>query len=446
MSEEMLSSDLDDIQSLRCEIDRLKRELETLQTDQQNRKRREPQYASDQYELKKLRGQIIELDRIIDSKVHAMNTDRYIIGTAIFDIFRHPLHMARPLKNILLCIGRKIKRVLPTAKMMSIMPPREKSKKIGSKRQNNSDGRTWIIKCPAPDTRKEGCGDYHFSTSLSRCLESRGESVEIQELSRWDEPQEADVVLVLRGLYKYIPKRNSKTVYIMWNISHPDDVTDDEYNSYDMVFVSSMYYSKLLGERLKVPVYPLLQCTDTSLFYLSNDERNLDRNGLLFIGNARREGRLCVNWAASAGEPLRVYGKYWEKYLDRFYDYVVDTSIKNESIRSEYIHARATLNDHWSNMKGYQFINNRIFDALACGLPVISDSFDELREMFPEGVLHYEDRDSFMKCLEDMHDHYDEILKQAENARQRVINEHTFDRRAEELIARVNEYQTSDKA
>ena len=38
MSEEMMSSDLDDIQSLRCEIDRLKRELETLQTDQQNRK------------------------------------------------------------------------------------------------------------------------------------------------------------------------------------------------------------------------------------------------------------------------------------------------------------------------------------------------------------------------------------------------------------------------
>ena len=64
MSEEMLSSDLDDIQSLRCEIDSLKRELEILQTDQQNRKKREPQYASDQYELKKLRGQIIELDRI----------------------------------------------------------------------------------------------------------------------------------------------------------------------------------------------------------------------------------------------------------------------------------------------------------------------------------------------------------------------------------------------
>ena len=445
MSEEILSPELNEVQSLRCEIDGLKRELEVMQTDQQERKKREPQNASDQYELKKLREQIIELDRLIDGKMRAMNTDRYIVGTAMFDMLRHPLHIARPLKDILLCIYRKIKRELPVINKRSNVPSREKSKKTTSKKHNNGK-RTWIIKCPAPDTGKDVCGDYHFSKSLARCLVSRGESVEIQELSRWDEPQEADVVLVLRGLFKYIPKRDSKTVYIMWNISHPDDVTDDEYNSYDMVFVSSMYYSKLLGERLKVPVYPLLQCTDTSLFYLSNDERNLDRNGLLFIGNARREGRLCVNWAASAGEPLRVYGKYWEKYLDRFYDYVVDTSIKNESIRSEYIHARATLNDHWSNMKGYQFINNRIFDALACGLPVISDSFDELREMFPEGVLHYEDRDSFMKCLEDMHDHYDEILKQAENARQRVINEHTFDRRAEELIARVNEYQTADKA
>ena len=33
-------------------------------------------------------------------------------------------------------------------------------------------------------------------------------------------------------------------------------------------------------------------------------------------------------------------------------------------------------------MLDYQFVNNRIFDALACGLPVISDSCEKLRIFF----------------------------------------------------------------
>ena len=43
------------------------------------------------------------------------------------------------------------------------------------------------------------------------------------------------------------------------------------------------------------------------------------------------------------------------------------------------------------DMLEYQFINNRIFDALACGLPVISDRCRELEEIFPDAVLYYDD-------------------------------------------------------
>ena len=58
---------------------------------------------------------------------------------------------------------------------------------------------------------------------------------------------------------------------------------------------------------------------------------------------------------------------------------VQDVFIENSQIPALYRSARVTLNDHWKDMLDYQFVNNRIFDALACGLPVISDCCDELR-------------------------------------------------------------------
>ena len=44
---------------------------------------------------------------------------------------------------------------------------------------------------------------------------------------------------------------------------------------------------------------------------------------------------------------------------------VQDTSIENSQIPDLYRSAKATLNDHWKDMLDYQFVNNRIFDALA---------------------------------------------------------------------------------
>ena len=55
----------------------------------------------------------------------------------------------------------------------------------------------------------------------------------------------ADVVLVLRGCEFYRPdRRNTKCLYIMWNISHPEMVTQEEYQLYDIVCVGSRHYAR----------------------------------------------------------------------------------------------------------------------------------------------------------------------------------------------------------
>ena len=69
-------------------------------------------------------------------------------------------------------------------------------------------------------------------------------------------------------------------------------------------------------------------------------------------------------------------------------------SVENYELPNIYRSAKVTLNDHWDDMLQKQFINNRIFDALACGLPVISDECDELKKNIPNRypVLSYQTR------------------------------------------------------
>ena len=88
------------------------------------------------------------------------------------------------------------------------------------------------------------------------------------------------MVLVLRGLHPYHPKRDSGCTYLMWNISHPEAVTDEEYNEFDAVFIGSDFYANILAQRLTTKVFPLLQCTDTSLFYETEQEEAAPRRGL----------------------------------------------------------------------------------------------------------------------------------------------------------------------
>ena len=90
-------------------------------------------------------------------------------------------------------------------------------------------------------------------------------------------------------------------------------------------------------------------------------------------------------------------------------------------------------------MIAYQFVNNRIYDALACGLPVISDSFDELKDLFPDELLYYHDKQSFQECLRRLDEDYVNIKKKTSAVKERIKAEFSFDARADELIRRTQE-------
>lgn len=301
----------------------------------------------------------------------------------------------------------------------------------------------WVIKCPATEGKaKYHWGDYYYAVALQKYLEREGKYVIIDTRQDWGCDEGADVVLVLRGKHFYRPdRRNKKCLYIMWNISHPDMVSNAEYELYDIVCAGSRYFAEQLKNKVTVPVIPLLQCTDTELFYPEGEKDEAYSDAYIFIGSTRGVMRECVLWAAEDGLPLHVWGSGWNQMIPEYTD-VIDGEFKeNEKLPELYRAAKVTLNDHWKDMLDYQIINNRVFDALACGLPVISDGCAEMKEIFPDAVLYYENKKEFEACVEQVEKDYDSLKAKALEQYELIKKEYSFAKRAEELIEIVDKYK-----
>lgn len=292
------------------------------------------------------------------------------------------------------------------------------------------------IKVPAPKMEvAHEWGDYHFALALKKAFGKLGHSVRIDLLPDWYTSSGFgdDIVLVLRGLSEYNPKREH--INIMWNISHPDKIDYQEYGKYDHIFAASLKYAEKLKKEIEIPVTPLLQCTDPDLFYRDPDD-NFPKHDILFVGNSRKQYRKIVKDAISANIPVAVYGSLWEGIIPEKYLY--GDHVKNTELRKYYSNSKLVLNDHWPSMKQNGFISNRIFDAGACGALIISDKITGLESVFGDAVLTYETPDDLKSILssQDMNN-FDNPSRLA--IRKMVTENHTFDHRVRHITSTLRE-------
>lgn len=292
------------------------------------------------------------------------------------------------------------------------------------------------IKIPVPRHEEiEEWGDYHFAEALGRALRGAGHRVRIDILPEWERPEavDDDVVLVLRGLSAYTPRPGQ--INLMWNISHPDKVPDEEYERYDQIFVASTLHAQTLVERLQVPVAPLLQCTDPRRFQPA-DPPLADADPLLFVGNSRNVYRRIVRDAIAAGLTPAVYGTRWEPFFGA--PYLKGDHIPNDMLPRHYSSAAIVLNDHWESMAAQGFLSNRLFDAGAAGAFIISDPAAGLGEVFGDSIVTYDTAEDLKaKVAHYLADPAARVEKAA-RLRELVINHHSFHHRATEILAVID--------
>lgn len=285
----------------------------------------------------------------------------------------------------------------------------------------------WAIKSPHPaGPRRRAWGDFHFAEALAASLEDLGIEAAVDPLDSWyrESSRDDDVTVTLRGLHRYRPVAG--TVNLLWVISHPELVDDDELRDFDVVAAASHGWAQRRS-RDGVRVETLLQCTDADAFRPDLAEPG-SGYPLLFVGNSRRATRPLVEAAAASRPELRVIGGGWEGRLPD--GVLVADHVDNSELPRLYRAAGAVLNDHWPAMAADGFLSNRLFDLTAAGARWVSDRAEGLLDVFPHGRVA--DDAAELGALLDAADFVDDAVLLAES--ERIRSEHSFRARAAELV------------
>jgi len=298
----------------------------------------------------------------------------------------------------------------------------------------------WVIDIAAPGgPNGERWGDFHFATSLCAALERQGQLATIDTTdTRHRRTREVeDVVVVLRGLERVAPQPGATTV--LWVISHPDLVPAEEVAGFDLAFAASLSWSAERSAHWGVDIEPLLQCTDPTRFNPALAAPDTGHR-VLFVGNSRGRHRPVVELAQRSG--LAVYGGDWGRFVPP--ELVVAPSVPNDELGRLYGSAGVVLNDHWPDMREAGFISNRLFDAVACGARVISDRVAGAEQLFRGSVRCFETPDEFHALLDgDWDATFPDLAARLTIARE-VVDEHSFDARARQLVTAVRRVREAD--
>ena len=291
----------------------------------------------------------------------------------------------------------------------------------------------WALKNPAPaGPEAELWGDTHFARDVAAALRRRGQQVVIDARPEFDRAtgNHDDVVLVLRGLAPYQPVYGQ--ISIIWFISHPQMMRRRDAANFDRVFAASKTWASRMSREWDLQIDPLLQATDPQRF---NPDSAIPDTGypVLFVGGSRKKYRPVVKQAIQANLPLTIFGPDWEQLVPA--DVIAGRYLDNSRLSAAYRAAGVVLNDHHEDMRVEGFLSNRLFDAVASGARVISDDVAGLGSMFGRSVQVPHNPTTFAKMAGSTD--LDSIFgsdSERRAAATRVHNEHSFDRRAEQLI------------
>lgn len=290
-----------------------------------------------------------------------------------------------------------------------------------------------LIRNPSPDdvTDQPFWGDFHFGLSFSHYLEEMGCETNTQYWPNWLEA-EADVLLVLRGLRETKAIDGSFNKKVIWLISHPEDVTDEELRLFDIILCGSTKHTRQLRRR-GFNAHTFLQCTDERIFYPQKRKKSQLSNAFVFVGNWRGADRSIVGRAIKCQLPLKIWGRVWTRPVHQ--PFVVKDCLPNQELGDLYRNSYCTLNDHWADMVSFNYVNNRLFDALACGLPLLTEPNAGMASLRLGGIKLIYPEDSFNDAIDELVVNYDHYQEAAYIDAKMILKKHSFKARARQLIA-----------
>lgn len=264
---------------------------------------------------------------------------------------------------------------------------------------------------------------------------------EIVILHEWNPPELAQTLLQLRDelgfrlLFHDTHHRAS---------SSPDQMRLFGIDRFDGVLAFGKALQDIYRERFGIPrVWVLHEAADTSVFHPQDAEKTMD---VVWIGNWGDEERSqeIRDFMLRPASELRcrkftVYGvRYPEEGLAALRHAGVEFCgyLPNLDAAATYARAQLTLHiprqQYAAALKGIPTI--RVFEALACGIPLISAPWEDSERLFREGDLSFaKDTTEMAGAIENLLNDPAEAEAQASHGRETILARHTCAHRAAEL-------------
>jgi hypothetical protein len=298
---------------------------------------------------------------------------------------------------------------------------------------------------PANSPSAHNWGEASFSVSLASALTKKGVETDIKWRDNWSElPDKRSTTLLLRAPFQ-APKHEARR-RLIWMLSHFDSVSEEELSGYDHILTCSPVLEIFFSEIPKDRFVFAPQCTDANQMKPLQNRLNIDMRAI-FVGNGKLSldqvrmfaaGNLsalrpALRLALESKSNLAVWGRYGGV---KFPGHMGDT-IAFRKLGGLYRHAGVILNDHTSDQVEFGALNNRIFDGLASGRPVLTTVPKEAANFLPDIVsglnefFAYDSPEKFSELLNHcLHSQSDNLLELSAFIRA----EHSFDARAEMIV------------
>ena len=300
-------------------------------------------------------------------------------------------------------------------------------------------------------------GDLFTAKELAASLERKGFRCvfvsQVQPDGEWYRlTPEVDVLVSMLQHYDPQNIRNASPglLVVGWARNWFDAWLDSPWiGEYDLLLASSPSACRHMAERLgrEVPLLPIAANPERFRPAENPETEPASEYDCDYCLTANHFGspREIEEELDPAGLPYRLnlYGRGWD--TDERFAPWYRGHLPYEKIPEAYRHTRIVLDDATPSAKEYGSVNSRVFDALAAGCLVLTNNEKGAAETF-HGLLPAFSSGESLKQLLTLYLENDELRRaKVRELRAFVLNHHTYDHRAEQLAALLEEIRKQEK-
>ena len=293
--------------------------------------------------------------------------------------------------------------------------------------------------CPEEDVAGGAGSMARFAHSFAAALTSRGCSVSVIS-----SPADGSAVSVEGGAILLCsdqrPPRVEAAFRVLWLLGCPRGLETADLAGHDLILSASALHADLLAGRCSAPVRAALPCTDFAGSSQPADSTLTpahEREGAVLVADRSECRGLMAQWLAEMRTPARVFGRGWG---DSAIAHLVEREhVAADELPALYQGAALGLVDHDPRHLAFGYMDPRVLDCLACGLPVVTEWFPVLREQFGEAVQMVAEADDLVRLTTLASEDFDRLLGRVGDVWAELGVSFSFDQRADQILGMIAE-------